>query len=115
MQKYPPAPRKVIGAGDYPGCPTRLQGKLLEADPRIFMTLNKVELTEIYSDAPTPLILEPTFCYGIDQLSKKLDHLNYSERKVLVMEIAEISVELENYLRQAPLIRRGRPSLDGPK
>ncbi len=113
MQLYPPAPRKYIAAEDLPGCPTYEMNGLTLADPRIFMTLNKVELREIYTNPPNPMILQPRFYYGIEQLTKELDRLNYSERKVLVMEIAEISVLLESDLRQAPLVRRGRPSLAG--
>ena len=113
VMRNPPAPRQFIGAEHRPGCPTFVHNGVLMADCSVYMVIKKVELREIFplpknTVRISPLILEPRFCLGRDQLHSELDTLDFGDRKWLVMEIAEMAVMLMDLLQEAPLKRRGR-------
>ena len=87
-------------------------------DKRVFWVIQKVELTEIYDQAPprrkgqkTPIFLEPKFCRGADALMAELGKMNterWGYRKALVVEIAYLADNLTKLLAKAPLKKRGR-------
>jgi hypothetical protein len=110
IQRAPPAPRQLVLAEERPGSPSYLDGKLHIADCRIFMLVNKIEMTEL---VPTrkrglPVIHRPVFLRGIIELREELHRMNYSYRRTLVLEIAELAVLLMEALSQAEPTRRGR-------
>ena len=112
IMKTPPSPRQKCSAEEYPNSPTFEEKGVLYADLRVFMLIERVELTEIYKPGSdrgkTPSIPVPVVCYGIEQLHEELQKMNFDYRKVLVMEIAEMTVMLLDELDKAPLVRRGR-------
>jgi hypothetical protein len=113
IMKTPPNPRQKCSIEEYPDSPTFEEKNFLYADLRVFMLIERVELTDIYKPGPdrgktTPSIPVPVICYGIEQLQEELQKMNFDFRKVLIMEIAEMSVMLLNELKKAPLVRRGR-------
>lgn len=106
--------RRRYGAKHYPHVPTYEQDGRLYADKRLFVILQKVEMTEIIPPAKrghtTPVILEPIFCGGIEALTEALhDFMPTRRRAVTVLEVAASAQAVEAFLKQAPVIRRGRP------
>jgi len=87
-------------------------------DRRVFWVIQKVELKEIYDQAPprrkgqkAPIFLEPKFCRGTDDLMAELGEMNterWGYRKALVVEIAYLAANLTSLLAKAPLKKRGR-------
>jgi len=84
-------------------------------DKQVFWIIQKVELTEIYDQAPprrkgqkTPIFLEPKFRRGADALLAELSQMNWAYRKALVVEIAYLADNLTKLLAAAPLKKRGR-------
>ncbi len=90
------------------------QGETL-ADPRQFVVLSKIELREIVPEGKaraqkTPLILEPRFCDGVEELGTFLSVTMPGRRRVVtVVELTAAAQAVQAFLQQAPIIRRGRP------
>ena len=110
----PPSPRQRMAAADHPGCPTYEADGHRWADCRVFMIVTKVEMTEVFPD-PTrrsfrnkPVIHAPRFCRGIVALQEELHRMNFRYRKALILEIAEMAVQIRGHLDDAPEIKRGR-------
>jgi hypothetical protein len=113
IEACPPAPPDLIAAEDRPDCPSYSSGGLALADCRVFMVLQKVELTEVHGvrsgkARPQAVQFYPVFCRGIEALTVNLDRMSEGYRKALVLEIAEMAAILWEYLEKAPLIKRGR-------
>jgi len=111
---HPPVPYHQLISSDRPNCPTYEEDGLLWADCRVYMTLSKVEMKEVFpmgrsgKGKKSPVIFSPKFYFGREALCKKLDELDSQRRKLLVIEIAEMIVVLTDHLEKAPLIKRGR-------
>ena len=94
--------RQRYGAENYP-------------DRRLFVILQKIELTEIIPAStrrgPTgPVILEPDFCKGVEALGTKLNETMPDHRRaVTILELAATAQAVQTWLAEAPVIRRGRP------
>jgi hypothetical protein len=114
IMRRPPAIRQRILAKDQPECPTFEEDNIEWADCRVFAVINKVEIKEIFSDPKgkmkriEPLILEPVFCHGISALYEELQKMNHHYRKALVLEIAYLAKLVTDFLKDAPLVKRGR-------
>lgn len=91
------------------------------ADARLFVIIQKLELTEIMPVTSrrrhaVPVILEPVFCKGVTALSKKLHDIMPNRRRTLmVLEVTATAQVVQAFLETAPIIRRGRPSLEKKK
>ena len=111
--KCPPSYRGAIAASDRPRCPTYERNGSLYADCRVFLVVNKVEITEVFSYPEEsrakgiPLILTPNICEGIAGLETELHKMNHSYRKALIVELAHAAAMVSEQLEQAPLVRRG--------
>jgi len=105
--------RQRYRAQDYPGLPSYEDNGGSFADRRLFVILQKIELTEISqasSRRAGPVILEPVFCAGATSLGAKLhDIMPNRRRAVTVLELAATAQAVQEYLAAAPVIRRGRP------
>ena len=107
--------RQRFRARDYPDLPSYKKGGDSFADRRLFVILQKVELTEIgpASSRPRhlgPTFLEPVFCKGVTELGATLhDTMPNRRRTVTVLEVAATAQAVQEYLTAAPVIRRGRP------
>ena len=110
----PPSPRQRMAAVDHPECPTYEEDGHSWADCRVFMIVTKVEVTEVFpastrrSFRNKPLIHAPRFCRGIVALRNELHHMNFRYRKALVLELAEMAVQILGHLDDAPDVKRGR-------
>ncbi len=107
--------RQRYRARDNPDLPSYEEGGTRFADRRLFVILQKVELTEIGPASsrpllPGPIFLEPAFCKGITELGAKLhDTMPNRRRTVTVLEVAATAQAVQEFLTAAPVIRRGRP------
>jgi hypothetical protein len=107
--------RQRYGAKYYPHLPSYAEDGQRFADRRLFVVLQKVEMTEIIpqgqrSRPHLPVILEPKFCAGVQALGDVLHHLLPARRRaVTVLELAASAQAVETFLKEAPPIRRGRP------
>ena len=107
--------RQRYRAEDYPNFPSYEDGSQRYADRRLFVLLEKVELTEITATSSrgeqrTPVILEPVFCEGAEALSNELHKTMPDPRRaVIVLELAATAQSVQAWLSKAPVIRRGRP------
>ena len=107
--------RQPYRAQDYPDLPSYEDDGRSYADRRLFVILQKVELTEINPAASRgrhadPVILEPVFCAGVTALGAKLhDIMPNRRRAVTVLEVAATAQAVQEYLSVAPVIQRGRP------
>ena len=107
--------RQRYRAQDYPNLPSYEDSGQRYADRRLFVLLEKVELTEISQalsrgDQRTPAILEPVFCGGAEALSNELHKTMPDPRRaVVVLELAATAQSVQAWLSKAPVIRRGRP------
>ena len=95
---------------DDPEAPQITENGIIFADRRVYMLLERVELKEAYPRASRrrPLVMDPVIRHGLESLQTQLGKLNYDQRKVLVMELAERVTILRTYLDEAPTRRRGR-------
>ncbi len=107
--------RQRYQAKSHPDLPVyRTNGKDY-ADGRLFIVLQKVEMTEIVSKAAltrdrVPIFLEPIYCHGIVTLTEALDDLMPNRRRgVTVLELAANAQAVSVWLKEAPVIQRGRP------
>jgi hypothetical protein len=109
--------RQRYGAKYYPDLPSYEENGQHIADKRLFVVLQKVEMTEIIPRAQRsrphlPVILEPEFCAGVEALGDVLHHLlPVRRRAVTVLELAATAQAVETFLKEAPPIRRGRPKV----
>jgi hypothetical protein len=100
---------------DLLGEPSLLGGRRQRADKRLFVVLQKLEMTEIMSARdqerhPHPVMLEPLFCEGIVALTATLQDLMPTWRRaVTVLELAASAQAVVAFLKQAPVVPRGRP------
>lgn len=107
--------RQRSRAKDYPDLPSYEHRGHRYADKRLFIILQKVEMTEISPVSarrrPTgPIIREPIFCEGAEVLCKVLNETMPDHRRtVTVLELAASAQAVQAWLDQAPVIRRGRP------
>ncbi len=107
--------RQRYRARDYPNFPYYEDSGQRYADRRLFVLLEKVELTEITPASSrgqphTPVVLEPVFCEGAKALSNELHETMPDHRRaVIVLELAATAQSVQAWLAEAPVIRRGRP------
>lgn len=105
---HPPSVLGPIPHED-PREPFILRNRLKLADRRIFMLVNKVDISEQFSQTfKTPIILEPQFYHGLEALLMGLDKLDYNDRRAFVLEIAHTAVQVSKLLLEAPMVKRGR-------
>ena len=109
----PPSPRNLIRPEDRPGAPTRRVRNLKVADCLVYMLIEKVELTEAFpaqrgGRRREPSLMEPRFIRGSEALANELSEMPSYYRKILVIEIAELIVEIGEALIEAPIKKRGR-------
>lgn len=115
---YRPVPRAFRLHQDMPDVPTFMEKGTKKADPRIFLILQKVELVERLTPNKTrkpgdaPVVLEPLILHGIEALREELHRMNYNYRHALVFEIALTAAKVEEFLKQAPIVKRGRRPAD---
>jgi hypothetical protein len=91
-------------------------GKAPLADARVFLILNRIEMTELLpatkpqGKAGQAVFLEPEICAGIGELQKRLDALMPLHRRtVITLEITAVAQAVSVFLEEAPLVPRGRP------
>jgi hypothetical protein len=114
IMENPPPSRGRIRAEKKPDMPSYDHKEQRWADYRVFALIRKVEMTEVFpalsrgSHVGTPVILEPTFCRGIEDLQATLNELGSAFRKAMVLEIAAVAALIADFLPHAPLTRRGR-------
>ena len=91
-------------------------GKAPLADARVFLILNRIEMTEVLAPAPprrkrsSAVFLEPVFCEGIAELQTRLDTLMPLHRRtVITLEITAVAQAVHTFLEAAPTVPRGRP------
>lgn len=106
--------RQQYPAEGFPELPFYMDGHTRIADPRLFMILSKVELTEILpggfqKSKKDPVIFAPDFCEGIDKLRDRLHGtMPLARRAVTVLELAWNAQSVTDYLEKGPEIGRGR-------
>lgn len=114
IQRNPPDPPNLIAASDRPNAPVYLVNGIECADCRVFVVLEKVELTETTPSAAKsrrnkmPILIEPKVCRGIGELTTELDQMGPDFRKTVVLELANLAVLVDEWLVKAPLVLRGR-------
>lgn len=90
------------------------RGRAALADARVFLLLNRVELTEVLALPEThsgePVVLAPEICVGFGGLEARVHALMpLHRRSLIVVEIAALAQAVVAFLEQAPIIARGRP------
>jgi hypothetical protein len=94
-------------------------------DRRVFLVIHRVKFSETFPPFPymdfkrskAPILPDPFFCYGVDDLRDKLDTMDHIFRRAIVIEIAHMAAMIAELLELAPVRRRGRPlqtRLSGP-
>ena len=111
--KSPPHERGRIRPKDRPDAPTFVDRGTELADCRIFAVIRQVKLEETIHlsrtlPEDTPIIVEPTFCRGIEALRDELHRMDASRRKVFVLEIAHLASLVTRFLEKSPETKRGR-------
>lgn len=105
-------------ASQHPHLPVieRGGGRAPQADARVFMIMNRVEMTEMMPglrDSVKPgqaAFLAPEYCVGVVELQHELDELlPHRRRTVIVIELAFVAQAVSTYLKEAPAMPRGRP------
>ncbi len=101
----PPELREVVAASDRPMSPVDPENPVL-ADPSIFMLLQKVEMRECWpgDNIPDPLILGPTFCYGIAQLTQVMRTLGWQRPSRMVVELADMVLLINRHIGRAEVL-----------
>jgi hypothetical protein len=114
LRSPPPQARQRVFPKHRPDSPTYDDDRGHKfADPRIFVVIGKVEIKEIFQ-APgrkspsAPLIRQPVYCRGINELRDEFHRMGASDRKAVVIEIAEAAAGINRLLPQAPTTKRGR-------
>lgn len=93
----------------------RDKGRSALADARVFLLLNRIELTEVLPVIDKlnneALFLKPIVAEGIEGLSRILDtHLSINRRTVITVEVAALAQAVTAFLEKAPMPARGRPA-----
>jgi hypothetical protein len=107
--------RQAHLAKHYPGLPSleRSGGRAPIADARVFLLLNRIEMTELMPLEGKPgraVFLEPEVCEGVARLQQRLDALMpRHQRTVITTEITATAQAVATFLDAAPLVPRGRP------
>ena len=105
--------RRRVRASQYPDWPSYNDGNGDWVDARVFLVFGQVELTEAFETLHRrqgPFFLQPVFCLGVEALGTHIaDITPYHQRSAMVIEIASTAQAIRSGLRDAPLIRRGRP------
>ena len=107
--------RQPHRARDYPDLPFYDDGGKSWVDNRVFVIVQKLEITEIIPASSRgrhadPIILEPVFCTGVTALGETLhDIMPNRRRTATVLEVAATAQAVQTFLADAPVIRRGRP------
>ena len=109
--QYQPVSRTFREPEDIPGAPAVMIDGSLKADVRIFMVVNKVDISEQFAalHPGQPVIMKPDFAHGIDKLRDLLNRLDFNDRRAFVLEVANTAAHVTRHLVEAPSIRRGRP------
>ncbi len=110
--------RQRVRPHDYPKLPTYQEvGKAAFVDARVFLLLSRIEITEVLSITPVSaksgdaVFMEPEVCEGLTNLHERLHRLMPSVRRMLiVIEMTAIAQSVSLWLRDAPIVPRGRPS-----
>lgn len=114
IQLNPPWLGDNMDPEDRPNAPTRTVKGHHVADCRVFMLLEKVELTKTIahpkqkSRYQLPVLIQPKFFRGIEELNKEIDQMGVDFRKLILLELAEMAVMLNELLVKAPERLRGR-------
>lgn len=104
-------------ARNHPNLPVieRPRGASL-ADARVFLVLNRIELTEVLSVSPAmpnsnqAAFREPVFAQGMSGLAQDLARLMpLHQRTAIVLEVTLLAQAVTTFLEAAPLTVRGRP------
>lgn|GEM_PF-871671 len=99
----------------HPNLPAYEENGVRFADNRMFVIVQKIEMTEVLPPATKdkvkgPLFLEPVFCSGIGKLGECLHEAMPNHRRIVtVLELAATAQAVSAFLEKAPQIRRGRP------
>jgi hypothetical protein len=105
--------RQVRLANRYPQLPAHqpAEGRAPQADARVFLILNRIEMTELLPAAGSrPVFGAPEFCEGAASLHERLHTLMPRHRRtVIVLEVAGVAQAVSAFLQKAPVVRRGRP------
>ena len=105
--------RQVRLANRYPQLPSHqpAEGRAPQADARVFLILNRIEMTELLPAAGSrPVFGAPEFCEGAASLHERLHTLMPRQRRtVIVLEVAGVAQAVSAFLQKAPVVRRGRP------
>ena len=107
--------RQLHRAKDYPHMPTFEHRGHRYADRRVFVVLQKLELTEIRpglagKPRARPVFGAPIYCDGTDELGEHLSSAMPNHRRTAtVVELAATAQSTQQWLSAAPVIRRGRP------
>lgn len=85
------------------------------ADVRVFVTLSKLDLKELYSNGSTvqPIISAPHIFYGYRSLSAFLNQETFYEPHLLILEIGAMATCIREAINGTMPITRGRKSNDG--
>lgn len=114
IMRDPPPTRQRRFAKDAPDKPSYAEGARRWADYRVFIVVQKVEMTEVFpalakrTAAKVPIFLEPVFCRGIEALQVELHRMGHGYRKAMVLEIAHAAALVTSFLENAPITKRGR-------
>jgi len=89
-------------------------GRKRGEDRRVFLVIERVEFAADAFAARRAdrgaLFREPAFCFGIGELHDVLNKMGHLFRHAIVIEIANMATRIAEFLDEAPLVRRGRPS-----
>ena len=105
-------------ARHYPNLPAYEENNVRFADNRLFVIVQKIEMTEILPPSTKakvkgPLFLEPVFCSGGRELGECLHEAMPNHRRIVtVLELAATAQAVSAFLEKAPRIRRGRPKAE---
>lgn len=109
--------RQRVLASQYPKLPRYEPGpdKAALADARVFLILNRIEITEVLAAGPKTkpgeaVFLEPEICEGLTALQTRLhDLMPLRRRTVILLELTATAQSITHYLAEAPVVPRGRP------
>jgi len=107
--------RQLHQTRHYPNLPSFEHRGRRYADRRVFIMLQKIELTEIRPGLAGkkhagPIFGTPVYCDGAEDLGVKLSQaMPHHRRTTTVVELAATAQAIHLWLSEAPLIRRGRP------
>lgn len=112
IKKYPNAFRQAVSSADYPDLPKDMKDSNL-ADLRTFFIFQRLDRPNLVKGKKAPLFLLPKICFGIESLASEINDISYSQSKATIVELGNLGISLNNHLKQAPQIKRGRPKTGG--